>query len=99
MLLGIDPETEWRLAWSIRRATYYAGTTVEARLKEMRPVLIPTPEPPPHNHVWSQEQKWTYLQAVGKEPPPPDATGVGNEPQPLPELDPDAAALLDGISS
>lgn len=94
-LAGIDPREEGWLSWSLRRATFYAGRTVESRLRETRPILAPDPEAAPRGQHWSTEPKWTYAQAVGLEPPPPDADGAA---QPsLPELDPDAERLLSEI--
>lgn len=102
-LLGIDPKTDQMLAWQVRRATFYAGRTVENRLKETRQALKPNGPDAPKGTHWGHEPKWTWAQAVGLEPPPIDA-GDGDTAtaehaeRTRHEIGPDAAAALDGIS-
>jgi hypothetical protein len=53
------------LAYQLMRATFYAGTAIDNRLKQTRQELTDLPEQPPKGQTWRQVPVWTYRQAIG----------------------------------
>ncbi|HEY7119517.1 MAG TPA: hypothetical protein VH475_23195 [Tepidisphaeraceae bacterium] len=94
---GVDPVTQPLLAYQLLRATYVAGTRVEARLAETKRVSVKLPPRPPKGSTWGEARVWTWEQAVGLAPPPPEADGSRGEPvRPPAEARPaDDAVLAD----
>lgn len=105
IFFGVDPLRDPLLARQIATATFYAGRSVENRLKQTKPMLRPNPEDAPKGQHWSEAPVWTWRQAVGLDDPPEDAEDVESEQAlaeraaaQLPEIDAETAELLSGVS-
>lgn len=104
---GVDPLRNQLLAYQLMRATFYTGTAIENRLKQTRRELVDLPEQPPKGQTFRDVPMWTYQQAIGSQPPPPEAAEheaseaaiAERAMQTRREVAPETANLLRGIAT
>lgn len=76
---GVDPFADPLMAYQLMRATFYAGRSVDARLRQTTRVMERDQETPPKGYHWTERPIWDYEQAVGLTEPPPEADDLASD--------------------